>query len=56
MKLKYKVREKNEMLNLSKIKEIIIEGMYKNIEHEQLIAMDRQNNIKLDYIIVHMYL
>ena len=44
------------MLNLSKIKEIIIEGMYKSIKNEQLIAMDREKNIKLDYIIVHMYL
>ncbi|WP_301282297.1 hypothetical protein [Intestinibacter bartlettii] len=44
------------MLNLLKIKEIIIEGMCKDIETEQLMPMDRQNNIKLDYIIVHMYL
>ncbi|WP_455542582.1 hypothetical protein [Intestinibacter sp.] len=43
-------------VKLQKIKEIIVEGIYKDVEDEKLRVIDKENNIKLDYTIVHMYL
>ena len=44
------------MLNLLKIKAIILEGIYKNAEDLKNGVMNNENNIKLDYSITHMYL
>ena len=44
------------MLNLLKIKAIILEGIYKNAEDLKNGMMNNENNIKLDYSIIHMYL
>ena len=44
------------MLNLLKIKAIILEGIYKNAEDLKNGMMNKKNNIKLDYSIIHMYL
>ena len=44
------------MLNLLKIKAIILEGIYKNAEDLKNGVMNNKNNIKLDYSIIYMYL
>lgn len=44
------------MLNLLKIKAIILECIYKNAEDLKNGMMNNKNNIKLDYSIIHMYL
>ena len=44
------------MLNLLKIKAIILEGIYKNADDLKNGMMNNENNIKLDYSIIYMYL